>query len=207
MNKELLKLYAITDSSLLSDETLKEAVEAAILGGATIIQLREKNISKEELVKEALEIKEVCDKYNVPLIINDNVQVAKEINATGVHIGQNDMEYSKAREILGDTAIIGVTAKTIEQARKAYELGADYIGSGAVFGSTTKKDALPMTRELLSEICESVEMPVVAIGGINKDNILSLKGIKIAGVAVVSGIFKGNIKENAEELLRLVEEI
>ena len=208
MKKELLKLYAITDRTWLEGRPLSSAVEQAIKGGATIVQLREKNMNEDELIREALEVKKVCDKYSVPLIINDNVEVAKKINAAGVHIGQSDMEYEKARQILGKDAIIGVTAKTLEQAGKANELGADYIGSGAVFGSTTKTDALPMTMNMLNEICESVDIPVVAIGGINADNILKLKGQRISGVAVVSGIFRGNdIKANAERLLALVNQL
>lgn len=206
-----LKLYAITDSSWLNGDTLAHQVELAIEGGATIVQLREKNKSGEELKALAIEVKNVCDKHNVPFIINDDVELAKEIDADGVHVGQSDMSVENARKILEPDKIIGATAKTVEQAKIASNQGADYLGSGAVFGSTTKKDAIPMSMELLNEICDSVPIPVVAIGGIDKHNIARLRGTHIAGAAVVSGIFaqpdiKKAAQELSEELLVICEE-
>ena len=158
--------------------------------------------------KEGQELLELCHHYNVPLIINDNVELAKKIHADGVHIGQSDMEIKNARDLLGADKIIGVTAKTIEQAKAAEAAGADYLGSGAVFGTSTKADAKPMELDLFQEICESVTIPVVAIGGINADNVLRLKGRKMAGAAVVSGIFAcEDIEKGTRELLEKVESI
>lgn len=208
LQKEQLKLYAITDRSWLGSHSLEEQVELALQGGITMLQLREKNMPEEELYEEALKIKELCAKYKVPFIINDNVELAKKVDADGVHVGQNDMELQKARELLGPDKIIGVTAKTIEQAKKAWEAGADYLGSGAVFGSSTKKDAKAMDHQLLQQICESVEIPVVAIGGIDATNVLELAGRKMAGVAVVSGIFaQSDILESTKKLLALTNNI
>ena len=196
-NKEWLRLYAVTDRTWLGDETLYEQVEKALRGGATMVQIREKELD------EAL-----CRSYQVPLIINDNVALAKRIDADGVHIGQSDMEMQNAREILGEDKIIGVTAKTVEQARAAEAAGADYLGSGAVFGSSTKTDAKPMDHALLAEICASVTIPVVAIGGITADNVTQLNGRGMAGVAVVSGIFAcSDIEAGTKHLRALVDEI
>ena len=189
LERKHLKLYAITDRSWLNGDTLAHQVELAILGGVTMIQLREKNLKGEELEILARQVQEVCRKYQIPFIINDNVDLAKKIDADGVHVGQSDMAVEQAREILGPDKIIGATAKTVEQAKIAEEQGADYLGSGAVFGSTTKTDATPMSKELLQQICESVQIPVVAIGGITLENVEELRGCRIAGVAVVSGIF------------------
>ncbi|MEE1008102.1 MAG: thiamine phosphate synthase [Agathobacter sp.] len=208
MNRQELILYGITDRSWLEGGRLSDKVQEAINGGATIIQYREKNLDGDALLEDAKSVLEVCRKNNIKLIINDNVSLAKEIDADGVHLGQNDMDISKAREILGNDKIIGITAKTIKQAQLAEEKGANYLGSGAVFGSKTKKDAIPMEHDLLQKICESVNIPVVAIGGINKDNILELKGRKMAGVAVVSGIFKAhNIEEATKELFEKAKAI
>ena len=208
VKKEQLKLYAVTDRSWLGDETLYEQVEKALKGGATMVQLREKNLDEETFVQEAEEIMELCHRYQVPFIVNDNVELAKRIGADGVHIGQADMELEQARKLLGADAIIGVTAKTIQQAKAAEEGGADYLGSGAVFGSSTKPDAKPMDHALLQEICGSVEIPVVAIGGISAANVMQLKGRGMAGVAVVSGIFAcEDIEAGTKELCGLVEHI
>ena len=166
-----------------------------------MVQLREKELSEADFEQEAKELLELCHKYNVNLIINDNVELAAKVGADGVHIGQSDMGVEKARAILGKEKIIGVTAKTVEQAKAAEAAGADYLGSGAVFGTSTKKDAKPMDHALLQEICESVKSAVGAIGGIDGGNILLLKGRKMAGVAVVSGLFAcEDIKKAAEEL-------
>lgn len=208
IKREQLKLYAVTDRSWLGDETLYEQVEKALKGGATMVQLREKNLDEETFVQEAEEIMELCHRYQVPFIVNDNVELAKRIGADGVHIGQADMELEQARKLLGADAIIGVTAKTIQQAKAAEEGGADYLGSGAVFGSSTKPDAKPMDHALLQEICGGVEIPVVAIGGISAANVMQLKGRGMAGVAVVSGIFAcEDIEAGTKELCELVEHI
>ena len=206
--KKSLRLYAVTDRSWLPGETLYEQVEKALKGGVTLVQLREKELSEADFEQEAKELLELCHKYNVNLIINDNVALAAKVGADGVHIGQSDMGVEKARAILGKEKIIGVTAKTVEQAKAAEAAGADYLGSGAVFGTSTKKDAKPMDHALLQEICESVKIPVVAIGGIDGGNILLLKGRKMAGVAVVSGLFAcEDIKKAAEDLREKADRI
>ena len=206
MKKEQLRLYAVTDRTWLGNETLYEQVEKALEGGATLVQLREKELPEADVQKEAEELLELCHRYGVKLILDDDVELAAKVGADGVHIGQSDMELAHAREILGPDKIIGVTAKTVEQAKAAEAGGA--LGSGAVFGSTTKKDAIPMKHELLEEICHSVKIPVVAIGGITAENVLQLKGRGIAGVAVVSGIFAcEDIETGTRHLGELVEQI
>ena len=206
MKKEQLRLYAVTDRTWLGNETLYEQVEKALEGGATLVQLREKELPEADVQKEAEELLELCHRYGVKLILDDDVELAAKVGADGVHIGQSDMGLAHVREILGPDKIIGVTAKTVEQAKAAEAGGADYLGSGAVFGSTTKKDAIPMKHELLEEICHSVKIP--AIGGITAENVLQLKGRGIAGVAVVSGIFAcEDIKAGTRHLGELVEQI
>lgn len=206
LERKQLRLYAITDESWLNGKSLANQVELAIQGGATIVQLREKKKDREALKQTAIEVFEVCKKYDIPFIVNDDVKLAKEIDADGVHVGQNDTSVKRAREILGDKKIIGATAKTIEQAQVAMEQGADYLGSGAVFGSSTKTDALPMTTKMLTDICKSVNIPVVAIGGIDATNISKLEDTPIAGVAVVSGIFaEEDVRVAAEKLYELTE--
>lgn len=208
MKKEQLRLYAVTDRTWLGNETLYEQVEKALRGGATLVQLREKDLPEADVQKEAEELLELCHRYGVKLILDDDVELAAKVGADGVHIGQSDMELAHAREILGPDKIIGVTAKTVQQAKAAEAGGADYLGSGAVFGSTTKKDAIPMKHELLEEICHSVKIPVVAIGGITAENVLQLKGRGIAGVAVVSSIFAcEDIETGTRHLGELVEQI
>ena len=180
-----------------------------------MIQIRDKDILStdsdaglKDEYNEALEIKRICHEHKVPLIINDNVQFAIDIDADGVHLGQDDMNPAEARKLLGTDKIIGVTAKTVEQAKRAEADGADYLGSGAVFGSTTKLNAKPMTKELLREITAAVDIPVVAIGGINADNAVTLKGTGIAGIAVVGAIFaSADIKAAAKELAELCDKI
>ena len=210
--KKNMILYAVTDRSWLKEKSLANQVEAAILGGATFIQMREKSLNIDDFLREALEIREVCNKYNIPFVIDDNVEIALKSGADGVHLGQNDMSITKAREILGSEKIIGATARTVEQALKAEAEGADYIGSGAVFTTSTKTDTVPLSFENLSEICNSVNIPVVAIGGICADNIKMLKGSGISGVAVVSAIFSAeDVKSATENLkklsLEMLEEI
>lgn len=198
----MLKLYAVTDRTHMNNKTLAENVELAIQGGVTCVQLREKNISYDEYVSKAFEISEICHKYGVPLIINDNYRVALESGADGVHVGTEDTAVSEIRKNTGDDFIIGATAKTIEQALKAQNDGADYLGVGAVFPSPTKTDAIRITPEILSEICHSVKIPVVAIGGINLNNIHLIKDCGQSGIAVVSALFsQGNIKESAERFI------
>lgn len=187
--ESMLRLYAVTDRSWLGEQTLYEQVELALRGGATCVQLREKELDRDGFYREAKELKTLCARYGVPLIINDNVALAMEVDADGVHVGQEDMDAQDVRSLIGPDKILGVTAKTIEQAQNAQRNGADYLGSGAVFGSTTKWNAKPMSRELLQSICESVTIPVVAIGGIHRGNIATLAGTGIRGAAVVSGIF------------------
>lgn len=188
-NHENLLLYAITDSSWTSKQTLIEQVEDALIGGVTMIQLREKNLEKESFLKEAREIKKVCAKYGVPFIINDEMDIALEVEADGVHVGLEDMAVSEIRKRAGENFIIGATAKTVEQAKKAQEQGADYLGVGAVFPSPTKKNAIRITTEQLEEIVAAVEIPVVAIGGITSENMNSIINTGIQGIAVVSAIF------------------
>lgn len=208
IEKNAMQLYAITDKSWLNGNTLASQVEDALRGGATFLQLREKNASKEEIIKEALEIKKICKKYNVPFVIDDDVDIAKEVNADGVHIGQNDASYKYARDILGDNKIIGMTAHNLEEALTAQNSGADYIGVGAVFNTSTKLDTIPMSRETLMQITSNISIPVVAIGGINENNILELKGSGVDGVAVISAIFsKEDITEAAKNLLSLSKQL
>lgn len=189
LTTEMMRLYAVTDRSWLRGQTLLEQVEKALIGGVTLVQLREKELDEDTFLREATDMAKLCHRYGVPLLINDNVDIARLSGADGVHVGQDDMEAAKVRSVLGLDMIVGVTAKTVEQAIRAQDAGADYLGSGAVFGSTTKLNAKPMTKELLNAICHAVEIPVVAIGGINRQNILELSGTDIDGVAVVSGIF------------------
>ena len=165
LRKDLL-LYAVTDRSWLGNETLYEQVEKALKGGATFIQLREKELDEEHFMEEAVALKELCHKYHVPFVINDNVKIAKEMDAGGVHVGQNDMEADDVRKILGEDKILGVSAQTVEQAVLAEKMGADYLGVGAVFSTSTKKDAADVSKETLQAICEVVNIPVIAIGGI-----------------------------------------
>lgn len=201
-------LYAVTDRHWLNGRTLEEDVELALKGGVTLVQLREKDLNFEEFCEEAEKIHLLCQKYNVPLIINDDVEVAKAVNSEGVHLGQGDMSIAKAREILGNDKIIGATARSKEQAVKAEKEGADYVGSGAVFGTSTKSDAVKMSFDTLREICNSVNIPVTAIGGITKENVLQLKGTGISGSAVVSGIFaEKDIFNSTIELRKKIEEV
>lgn len=173
-DKSQLLIYAVTDRAWTGKMSLYEQTEAALKGGATMVQLREKGLrddNVEEYLEEAKKMRALTEKYNVPLLIDDNIKLAKACGADGVHVGQNDMDAGLARQLLGPDKILGVTAKTVEQALKAQSQGADYLGSGAVFGTSTKKDARPMTMEQLQAICASVKIPVVAIGGICLDNI------------------------------------
>lgn len=186
---ENLKLYGVTDRYWLGNESLYEQVEKALKGGATFIQLREKTLAEEEFYKEAVEIQELCRRYKVPFVINDNVDIALKMNADGVHVGQSDMEAGMVRQKLGDDKILGVSAQTVEQAILAEKRGADYLGVGAVFPTGSKDDADDVSFETLKAICDAVSIPVVAIGGITRDNVIELKDSGICGVAVISAIF------------------
>ncbi|MEF9952817.1 MAG: thiamine phosphate synthase [Clostridium sp.] len=201
-----LKLYAVTDSSLCRNKTLEEMVEEAIIGGVTIIQLREKHLTHNDFLLRAKSIKGVCDKYNVPLIINDDIMVAKECAAAGVHIGQGDISCKDARKILGYNYYIGVSAHNIQEAREAENQGADYIGVGAVFTTKSKDDARSVAKDELINIINSVSIPVVAIGGINKGNIIELQHTGINGVAIISGIFgSDNITSESKEIKDILD--
>lgn len=208
VSKNDLLLYIVTDRTWLNGDTLSSHVEKAILGGATFVQIREKDIKIEEFVNISKEIKKITDKYNIPLVINDNIEVAKKINADGVHVGQSDINAKECREILGSDKILGVSVQTVNQAILAQESGADYIGVGAVFKTQTKSNADNVSLDELKNICDAVSIPVVAIGGINKKNIDKLIGVKICGVALVSEIFSAkDIKKEAEIMLNLSKEI
>ncbi len=201
-DKESLLLYAVTDRTWLNGETLYEQVEKAIKGGVTFVQLREKDLDEESFLSEALEIQKLCKMYNIPFIINDNVEIAKKINADGVHVGQSDMKAGNVRAILGKDKILGVSAQTVEQALLAEKEGADYLGVGAVFPTGSKADADDVSYETLKEICEAVSIPVVAIGGISAGNVLTLKGSGISGIAVISAIFAAEDIESATKNLK-----
>ena len=186
--KDLL-LYAVTDRHWLNGRTLVDVVKESLDGGVTMIQLREKSLDEGKFLEEAKELQALCRERHVPFIVNDNVDIAKAMDADGVHVGQDDMAALDARAKLGPDKILGVTAKTVAQALEAEKAGADYLGSGAVFPSPTKTEAIPMSRETLTAICQSVSIPVVAIGGINASNLSTLAGTGIAGAAIISGIF------------------
>lgn len=207
-DKKDLILYAVTDRTWLGNMTLYEQVEEALKGGATFVQLREKELDDKAFLKEALEIKELCRQYNVPFIINDNVDIAVKVNADGIHIGQKDMEAGYARSVIGEEKILGVSAQTVEQAILAEKMGADYLGVGAVFSTGSKEDADDVTHETLKKICKAVSIPVVAIGGIGAGNILELTGSGICGVAVISAIFAAdNIQKSTAELKELTKRV
>ncbi len=208
LRKEDLRLYAVTDRSWLRGRTIYELSEEALRGGVTMLQLREKESDCKTFLREAVRMKELCDKYRVPLIINDNVEIAGAANAAGVHLGQNDMPVSEARAILGPDRIIGVSARTVEQAVLAERQGADFLGAGAVFSTGTKQDAKQIAMSTLQEICTAVSIPVVAIGGITSENLTRLKGSGIAGIAVVSAVFaQEKIEEAVRELRRRMDSI
>ncbi|MBU3194906.1 thiamine phosphate synthase [Clostridium algidicarnis] len=200
------KLYLVTDRELLKNTDLYTAVEESIKGGVTLVQLREKNLTTLEFYNTALNIKKVTDKYNIPLIINDRIDIALAVNASGVHIGQKDMPCTIARKILGNDKILGVSATTLWQAIKAEKEGADYIGVGAIFNTSTKQDAKPVSIDTLKEIKETLSIPVVAIGGITRKNIHLLDSSNIDGIAVISDILgKEDIKVAAESLNSLIK--
>ncbi|MBQ6722539.1 MAG: thiamine phosphate synthase [Lachnospiraceae bacterium] len=204
MNMTDYTLYLCTDRDLMSTPTLEEAVEAAIRGGVTIVQLREKNCSSREFYDTAVSIKAICDRHQVPLIINDRLDIALAVDAAGVHVGQSDLPADKARAILGPDRIIGVSTATPEEALKAKADGADYIGVGAMFATGTKKHTRPVTMERLAQIRRSVDLPIVVIGGVNETNCTQFNGTGVDGLAVVSAIIaKPDIEAAARELRSL----
>ena len=207
-DKKDLILYAVTDRNWLRENTLCEQVEEALKGGATFVQLREKELDYNTFLKEAIEIKELCGKYKVPFVINDNADIAVKANADGVHIGQKDMPIDYVRRVIGNNKILGVSAQTVKQAVHAEKMGADYLGVGAVFTTGSKSDADDVSYETLKAICEAVSIPVVAIGGIGTGNISQLTGSGICGVAVISAIFAAdNIEKSTAELKILTKQV
>jgi len=208
VSKESLLLYAITDRSWLRGRTLASQVEEALDGGATFLQLREKNLDDAHFLEEARELQALCREHGVPFIVNDNVDVALAMGADGIHVGQHDMEAGDVRKLLGPDKILGVSAQTVDQAILAEQRGADYLGVGAVFPTGSKDDADDVSFEELKAICEAVSIPVVAIGGISLKNVKELAGSGICGIAVISAIFAQNdIKMAAQQLRKETEEM
>ncbi len=203
-----LRLYAVTDRAWLRGRTLADQVAAVLAGGATCIQLREKAADRASRRAAAEELLPLCHRFGVPLVIDDDVALAKELDVAGVHVGQGDMDVAEACALLGPDKIVGATAHNVAEACVAAAAGADYLGCGAVFGSTTKDDTTPLSTGELRRICAAVDIPAVAIGGVNKGNMMQLKGTGIAGVAVVSALFAAEDEEAAaRRLRRLAEEV
>ena len=206
--EEYMRLYAVTDRAWVGGQTLYQQVESALKGGVTCVQLREKELDEEAFLKEAFELHDLCKKYNVPFFINDNVDIAIRCHAEGIHVGQDDMAAAQVRQRVGDGVMIGVSAHTVQEALDAVAHGADYLGVGAVFATHTKTDVSEMPRQTLLDICNAVDVPVVAIGGIHKENLLRLKGTGVNGVALVSAIFGAeDIEAECRELKALAEQI
>ena len=207
-NKKHMLLYAVTDRAWVGKQSLYQQVEAALKGGVTCVQLREKELDEARFLQEARDICALCHQYKVPFIVNDNVDIAIACGADGVHVGQEDMEAGKVRRRVGDAMILGVSAHTVEEARQAVRDGADYLGVGAVFPTNTKTDAGQMSNETLRAICGAVNVPIVAIGGINQNNIGKLAGSGVRGVALVSAIFSAkDIEGTCRELRALSEKM
>ena len=206
-DKDLL-LYAVTDRYWLGKRTLHDVVKESLDGGVTFVQLREKHLDQAHFLEEAKDLKMLCKAYNVPFVINDNVDIALEMDADGVHVGQSDMEAGDVRAKLSPDKIIGVSAQTVEQAVLAEKRGADYLGVGAVFPTNSKDDATDVSYETLKAICQAVSIPVIAIGGITKDNVEELSGSGICGIAVISAIYgQKNIKDATANLKMAVQKI
>ena len=197
-----MTLYAVTDRSWLGERTLAQVVEEVLRGGATFLQLREKELDREAILAEAREIQAIAARYRVPFVINDSVDIALACDADGVHVGQTDLMGRDVRALIGPDKILGITANTVELAVAAEKAGADYIGAGAVFGTTTKQNAKNLSMDTLKAICQAVSIPVVAIGGINADNLPQLTGTGAAGAAVVSALFAQKDPEKAARRLR-----
>ncbi len=208
MRKFDMSLYFITDSIFYSEEEFLYRVERAMEGGVTLLQLREKEKSTYEYIHLAKKVHSIAMRYRVPLIIDDRVDVALAVDAEGVHVGASDMPISMARKLMGEHKIVGATAKTVPTAKEAYMQGADYLGVGAIYPTTTKVKTILTSVDTLRDICNEVPIPVGAIGGLNKDNIHVLKGIPIAGICVVSAIMKADDPKNAtEELIEKAKEL
>lgn len=205
-DRQTMRLYAVTDRAWVGRQTLPEQVEAALKGGATCVQLREKELDGAAFLEEAKVLAALCRRYGMPLIINDNVEVALASGADGVHVGQDDLTVEQVRRLAGDRLIVGVSAHSVEQALAAQAGGADYLGVGAVFATATKSDAHVLPRETLAEICRAVDIPVVAIGGIGEDNLLQLAGTGVDGAALVSAIFSAPDIEGQCRKLRALSE-
>ena len=201
-------LYAVTDRMWTGKQTLMEQVEDALKGGATCVQLREKELDEDAFLQEALEMKALCEKYHVPFFVNDNVEIAVKCKADGIHVGQSDMATAKVRQTVGEDMMIGVSVHSVEEALEAVRNGADCLGVGAMFSTSTKANADVLTKEVLKEICDAVDVPVVAIGGISKGNMAELKGTGVDGVALVSAIFAAeDIEEECRILRQMAEEM
>ena len=205
-SKEIMLLYAVTDRMWTGKQTLMEQVEDALKGGATCMQLREKELDEAAFLQEALEMKALCEKYHVPFFVNDNVEIAVKCKADGIHVGQSDMATSKVRQTVGEDMMIGVSVHSVEEALEAVRNGADCLGVGAMFSTSTKVNADVLTKEVLKEICDAVDIPVVAIGGISKDKMADLKGTGVDGVALVSAIFAAEDIEDECRILRQMAE-
>lgn len=205
-DKETMLLYAVTDRAWVGRQSLYEQVESAIKGGVTCVQLREKELNDEDFLAEAIEISAMCRKHKVPFFINDNVEVAIKCNADGIHVGQEDMAAAQVRSRVGDDMMIGVSVHSVEEALDAVKNGADCLGVGAIFSTSTKTDVDVLPREVLCDICNAVDIPVVAIGGIGKGNISQLAGTGVDGVALVSAIFGADDIENECRILRRLSE-
>lgn len=207
-DKKTMLLYAVTDRAWVGKQSLYEQVEAALKGGVSCVQLREKDLDDQEFLKEAIEISALCKDYKVPFFINDNVEIAIRCQADGIHVGQEDMEANKVREKVGPDMMIGVSVHSVEEALEAVKNGADCLGVGAMFSTSTKKDVNLLAKETLKAICDTVDVPVVAIGGINKSNIMELAGSGVDGVALVSAIFSADdIEEECRKLRKQSEEM
>lgn len=203
MTTDDLLLYAVTDQHWTGKQTLHEQLEDALKGGATFVQIREKHIGDAEFLEEAKDFKKLCAQYHVPFVVNDNVQVGIDCDADGVHVGQSDMEAGDVRKLIGPDKILGVSAETVEEAVLAEKRGADYLGVGAVFPTSSKDDAEDVSYDTLKAICEAVDIPVIAIGGITRDNVTELSGSGICGIAVISAIFgQKEILKGTEDLKR-----
>ena len=205
-DKKSMLLYAVTDRAWVGKQSLYEQVESALKGGVTCVQLREKELDDETFLNEAIEISALCKQYGVPFFINDNVEIAVKCHADGIHVGQEDMEAAQVRQKVGEEMMIGVSVHSVEEALEAVRNGADCLGVGAMFSTSTKTDAEVLPKDVLKEICKAVDVPVVAIGGIGKSNISQLAGTGVDGVALVSAVFAADDIENECKLLRKLSE-
>lgn len=207
-DKHTMLLYAVTDRAWVGEQTLYQQVECALKGGATCVQLREKQLGDADFLQEAIQIHALCQQYGVPLFINDNVEVALQCHAEGIHVGQEDMAAAQVRQRVGDEMMIGVSVHSVEEALEAVRHGADCLGVGAAFSTHTKADVDVLPEGMMKAICDAVDIPVVAIGGIHKENLLRLKGTGVNGVALVSAIFGAeDIEAECRELKALAEQL